>query len=111
MTIQPGAEGRLGVVDMEGEDALQADAGRTLFEGPRIADGGPDVVAGGKQVTGVDADADALGTLDARQQGAQLDEGAADHRPRARGVLEGDLDACPGRAAGDEVERGHDARE
>src|SRR5207247_2881038 len=88
VAIEPGAEGRLGVVEMEGADAPDPHVAGTALHGGVVAFGLSEIVAGGEEVAGVEADPDALRNLDGAEEQGELLEGPADGRAAARGVLE-----------------------
>ncbi len=72
------AERLLRVVEVEGTDVIEADEALDLSRQPLVAVTGPDVVAGGKDVAGVDADADALAVVEAVEDRSELFDRAAE---------------------------------
>ena len=96
VTVEPGAERRPGIVEMEGQDAPAAHRGLALGHRARVSGLGAQIVARGEQMAGVDADANPLGARRAADQRRQLAEGPSDGVAPARRVLQRDLDAVAG---------------
>src|SRR2546430_13734584 len=94
---------------MEGADAPDPHVAGPALEGGVVAFGLSEIVAGGEEVAGVEADPDALRNLDGAEEQGELLEGPADGRAAARGVLEEDHDAIAARPRDHLVEGSHDA--
>src|SRR5256884_7106719 len=96
---------------MERHDPSPADGRLALAHGAPVARLGAEVVAGGEQMAGIQADAEPLGPSRALHERGQLAERAADRVAGAGGVLERDLDAIARGARERLVERGGDPSE
>src|SRR5207247_10292787 len=99
--------GRLRAGKREGEPGGEADGLAPPPDRPPLARVAPDVVARGKEVAGIDADADPLGPRRAREQRTELLERAANDLAGARRVLERDADLVARCPPGHLVEGGH----
>ena len=88
VAVAVGAERRCGVVDVQRAEPVEADHAVELVEhgGERL--GGADVVAGGEQVAGVQADAEPLVAAGGLDQPRELLERAPERAAGAGGVLE-----------------------
>src|SRR5262249_58633739 len=106
--VQAGAERRSRIVQVEGQDTREADGRSALVDRGLPSRRAPEVVPGGEEVAGVDADAESLGSRRAPHQLPELAERPAEGVSRARRVLERDADAIAGGSPGRLVERrGH----
>lgn len=76
--VAAGVERGLGVVDVEGAQVGEADGGVEFGEGGGEGGGRAEVIACGKDVAGVKADADAVLFVDEGDDGGEFFEGAAD---------------------------------
>src|SRR2546426_7472427 len=90
MAIEPAAERALRVVQVEGDDPVEAQAGVELGECGRVAGGRAQVVARGEGVLGVEADAQPLAPARPGREPPELREAPADLRPLSGRVLERD---------------------
>src|SRR5262249_52166790 len=106
--VQARAERRSRIVQVEGQDTREADSLRALVDRGLPSRRAPQVVSGGEEVAGVDADAESLRSRRAPHELSKLDERPAERVSRARRVLERDADAITGGSPGRLVERrGH----
>src|SRR5207245_11314542 len=81
VAIEPPAERALRVVQVEGDDPVDAQFGVELGERGRVAGGRAQVVARGEGVLGVEADAQPLAPARLRAEPPELREAPADLRP------------------------------
>src|SRR5688572_28888665 len=88
MTIETAAEALLGVVQMEGLDLRESDQPVERVQGLGVARLRREVVPGGKQMTGVEADDQSLRRLAVVQHPRQVLEPVAQARSLAGGGLE-----------------------
>src|SRR6185369_4665334 len=111
VTIEPRAERRLGVVQMERQYAATPHRGLALGHRTVVSGLGAEIVAGGEKMARVETDAQALRSSGALEQGRELAERPADRISRSRGVLERDLHAVARGARQRFVECGGDPSE
>ena len=87
MAVHPAAEPGLGVVEVRAGQVAQAHHLLELPHGTLVRRGGGEIVAGGVQVAGVQAHADARLVFDAVDQAGELREGAAQVAALAGGAF------------------------
>jgi hypothetical protein len=88
MTVEPASQRRPGVVQMKGPDAIQADPPLQLLQGVLVSFGAHEVVAGGQQMAGVEADSEPLRAPHPIQDPGQVLEAVAERGALARGDLQ-----------------------
>src|SRR5918999_6361861 len=86
--VDPRAETFLRIVEMEGAETMETDDVVECLHRGRVQLRLADVVPGGKDMTGVEADPDAALILHERQDHGQLLEGAAQARALPGGRLQ-----------------------
>lgn len=104
VAVDAGAEGGGGVIQVEGEDLVEADRGLDFFEGLFPAGGGTEVIAGGEAVGGIEAEAESAGFGDAVVEGGEVGDAVAEAGALACGVFEGDADGVTAGGGEDDVE-------
>src|SRR5688572_30268063 len=88
MPIDARSERLFRVVEMERTDVLDADVFLEIVDRPFVLTRGTDVVTGGEDVAGIDADADAVSFVDEPEHLSELCEGTAETRSLSSGCLQ-----------------------
>ncbi len=109
VAVDAGGEGFFGVVEVPDFDVFEADDLVELLEDGVGGVGGGDVVTGGEDVAGVDADGDAVIVFDGLAHFGEVFEGAAEAGTLAGGGFEADGDLSVFLLVEDLVEGGGDA--
>lgn len=105
------AKGCFGVVAMDDPEPVVADEAVKLGPSLAIGEGGGEVVAGGKSVSGVEADAKAFGPADAIEESCEVFEAMTEGTALAGGTFEGEADAGAGELGKGAVEEVSDGIE
>jgi hypothetical protein len=94
VAVDAGVEVGFGIVEVEGEDLLKANLFFDLANGVVPAAFGAEVETGLEEVSGVQTDAEALGTFYAVEDLGEVFDFVTEAAPLPRGVFEGDADGA-----------------
>jgi len=109
MTINPGAEVGLGVIQMERNDTLQTDQGNGTGDCLIPAGRSPDIIPSSEEVRRIDADREPGFGLHSLNDGCQVFQTLSEATPLPRSILERDSNRRSFCGLKDLIKRPHDA--